>query len=230
MRVPQTVYDGYHFRSHLEVRWAVVFIVLTLPYEYEREGFDLDGLWYLPDFRLPAQDCWVEIEGQLLPAHEHEKALRLTQFTQNTVCLYEGSVRIPSDIVCLPFAHPYLPMSQGICPGGPTYAWGGCLFCLSATIVQDADASRLPCGCFHQCLPSLGNASPFAIVQRQLASESHQDRGCPHWWSTKIEQLRDIGGTPRLIAAYTAALSAYSEYGLHGAPGTAENDRTGEEV
>ena len=210
MRVLQTVYDGYHFRSRLEVRWAV-FNVLTLPYENEREGFDLDGLWYLPDFRLPAQDCWVEIEGQLLPAHEHEKALRLTQFTQNTVCLYEGSVRIPSDIVCLPFAHPYLPMSQGICPGGPTYAWGGCLFCLSATIVQDADASRLPCGCFHQCLPSLGNASPFAIVQRQLASEVTRPRlstgGAP-----KLSSCAISVATPRLIAAYSTGLSAYSEY------------------
>lgn len=59
----ETHYNGYRFRSRLEAKWAVFFDVLGLRYEYEREGFDLDGRRYLPDFWLPEKDCWVEIKG-----------------------------------------------------------------------------------------------------------------------------------------------------------------------
>ena len=48
----ETVYNGYLFRSRLEARWAVFFDALGIGYEYEPEGFDIDGIWYLPDFLL----------------------------------------------------------------------------------------------------------------------------------------------------------------------------------
>ena len=70
MRVLQTTYDGYHFRSRLKVCWAVFWNALALPYETKRDSFDLDGLWYLPSFRLLAQDCWVQITRPLLPVDE----------------------------------------------------------------------------------------------------------------------------------------------------------------
>lgn len=37
----ETVYGGYRFRSRLEARWAVFFNTLGIPFEYEKEGFDL---------------------------------------------------------------------------------------------------------------------------------------------------------------------------------------------
>lgn len=58
----ETYYNGYKFRSRLEARWAVFFDALRIPYEYEPEGFDLDGTLYLPDFYLPAHDIYVEIK------------------------------------------------------------------------------------------------------------------------------------------------------------------------
>lgn len=58
----ETVYKGYRFRSRLEARWAVFFDALGAEWQYEVEGFDLDGTWYLPDFWLPEQKCWVEIK------------------------------------------------------------------------------------------------------------------------------------------------------------------------
>lgn len=63
MKAIETVYDGYKFRSRLEARWAVFFNVLGVKYEYEKEGYDLDGTYYLPDFWLPEQKYWIEIKG-----------------------------------------------------------------------------------------------------------------------------------------------------------------------
>jgi hypothetical protein len=58
----QTIYKGYKFRSRLEARWAVFFDNLQIPYQYEKEGFDIDGYYYLPDFWLPTLSVWVEIK------------------------------------------------------------------------------------------------------------------------------------------------------------------------
>lgn len=60
----ETRYAGCRFRSRLEARWAVFFDTLGIPWEYEPEGFDLDGLWYLPDFWLPQHRAWLEVKGQ----------------------------------------------------------------------------------------------------------------------------------------------------------------------
>jgi hypothetical protein len=58
----ETIYKGYRFRSRLEARWAVFFDEIGLKWEYEKEGFDVDGKWYLPDFYLPFIDAYVEIK------------------------------------------------------------------------------------------------------------------------------------------------------------------------
>ena len=67
----ETRYKGYRFRSRLEARWAVFFDTLKIPWEYEKEGYDLgeDG-WYLPDFWLPTVGnfdgvgIWAEVKPQ----------------------------------------------------------------------------------------------------------------------------------------------------------------------
>lgn len=43
---------GYRFRSRLEARWATFFDALNVKWEYETEGFALNGTPYLPDFRI----------------------------------------------------------------------------------------------------------------------------------------------------------------------------------
>ena len=48
----ETVYKGYRFRSRLEARWAVFFDALGVEWEYEPEGFDINGTYYLPDFLI----------------------------------------------------------------------------------------------------------------------------------------------------------------------------------
>jgi hypothetical protein len=64
LRPIPTRYKGYHFRSRLEARWAVFFEVLGVAWEYEPQGFDIDGTKYLPDFRVQTGDlvCWYEIK------------------------------------------------------------------------------------------------------------------------------------------------------------------------
>jgi len=61
----QTRYKGYHFRSRLEARWAVFFEKMGLNWEYEPEGFELPGLYYLPDFRVTTPQgfvMWYEVK------------------------------------------------------------------------------------------------------------------------------------------------------------------------
>ena len=60
----ETVYDNHKFRSRLEARWAVFFKTLGVKYEYEKEGYEINGCYYLPDFFLPEIPLWVEAKGE----------------------------------------------------------------------------------------------------------------------------------------------------------------------
>jgi hypothetical protein len=91
----ETIYDNYRFRSRLEARWAVFFHTLGLPYEYEKEGYDLEGVRYLPDFWLPNQKCFIEIKGQEPSADELKKVRLLSLYTSKDVHLFYGEVGIP---------------------------------------------------------------------------------------------------------------------------------------
>jgi hypothetical protein len=56
---------GCRFRSRLEARWAVFFTTMGLKWEYEPEGFDMDGTLYLPDFRVwtpQGAPIWYEVK------------------------------------------------------------------------------------------------------------------------------------------------------------------------
>lgn len=57
-----TEYNGMLFRSRLEARWAVFFDAAGIKYEYEPEGFEHDGVRYLPDFYLPEFDMYAEVK------------------------------------------------------------------------------------------------------------------------------------------------------------------------
>lgn len=64
----ETFYKGYRFRSRLEARWAVFFDSMGIEYQYEPEGFEIDlndgeKIFYLPDFYLPNEGCYVEVKG-----------------------------------------------------------------------------------------------------------------------------------------------------------------------
>lgn len=92
MKAIETVYNGYRFRSRLEARWAVFFDSLHIPYEYEREGYDLDGVWYLPDFWLPQQGCWIEIKGEEPTEEERTKVCLLALHDNKRAYIFSGMI------------------------------------------------------------------------------------------------------------------------------------------
>jgi hypothetical protein len=95
MKAIETRYNNYRFRSRLEARWAVFFDTLGVPYEYEREGFELGGVYYLPDFWLPEQQCWVEIKPEsVFPlGDEVKKWQRLAE--HQTCFVFVGEIKPP---------------------------------------------------------------------------------------------------------------------------------------
>lgn len=91
LKAIETAYKGYRFRSRLEARWAVFFDALEIPWEYEKEGFDLGeaGL-YLPDFWLTQFRSFVEIKGQKPTEAEGLKAIALARQGNAMVMLVWG--------------------------------------------------------------------------------------------------------------------------------------------
>lgn len=74
----ETPYKGFLFRSRLEARWAVFMDVLGLKWKYENDGYDIEGIKYLPDFfvnhpiGIEGWGFWVEIKPTPLNDKEIE--------------------------------------------------------------------------------------------------------------------------------------------------------------
>ena len=94
----ETEYDGHRFRSRLEARWAVFFNAVGLTYEYEIEGFEMDGTRYLPDFYIPSLNRWFEIKGKPLSLNEIKKCEEFCRRLDNENIKY--SVLIGSPNLC----------------------------------------------------------------------------------------------------------------------------------
>src|SRR5882724_4005731 len=90
-----TEYKGTKFRSRTEARWAIFMNSLGVRYDYELEGYDLNGLFYLPDFWLPEQEIFLEIKPASPTNEEIEKALRLATYTKRKVFIQWGAPRLP---------------------------------------------------------------------------------------------------------------------------------------
>jgi hypothetical protein len=90
MKAIETRYNGYHFRSRLEARWAVFFDSLNIPYRYEPEGYDLEGLWYLPDFYLPRQRYYLDVKGTV-PTSEDDTNQSLEKISKFTHAGWENT-------------------------------------------------------------------------------------------------------------------------------------------
>ena len=93
MKAIETEYRGYKFRSRTEARWAVWFDEMDIPFEYEKEGYDLDGTYYLPDFWIDCWDSFVEIKGvewDKLPSVDKIKVRKLAYHSRKPVIVLSG--------------------------------------------------------------------------------------------------------------------------------------------
>lgn len=99
----ETKYNGFKFRSRVEARWAVFFDNIKIPYEYEKEGYDLGGDYYLPDFWVPAWNTFIEIKGESPTEEEIKKAEKLHKASGKSVLLVAGQ----------PWPHEYKILSFG---------------------------------------------------------------------------------------------------------------------
>jgi hypothetical protein len=88
----ETFYNGYRFRSRLEARWAVFFDAEEWAYTYESEGFDMDGIWYLPDFYLPDFNRWAEVKGVFPTDEEFAKFVKLCRLSKRDGMLLYGEI------------------------------------------------------------------------------------------------------------------------------------------
>ncbi len=187
----ETVYNGYRFRSRLEARWAVFFDALRIPWEYEKEGFDLGEVGkYLPDFWLPTvglRGCdtpgiWIEIKGAKPTDEEQNKCSVLAEGTEHPAILFWD----------LPCSHNERDPDND---GGYQFefepGYHECMWDNYMIFVCCADEN---CGC----------------VKIDYPESSYMY--CPKCGGTASDR------TSRLLTAYTAARSAHFEHGQIGTP------------
>jgi hypothetical protein len=84
IRPIETHYRGYRFRSRLEARWALCLDAVDLKWEYEPEGYNMDGTLYLPDFRL--ERVWLEIKPPRdIPPQELSKCSKFQEAAKGKI-------------------------------------------------------------------------------------------------------------------------------------------------
>jgi hypothetical protein len=152
MKALETQYNGFRFRSRMEARWAVFMDALSVPFHYEPEAYDLDGLFYLPDFYLPVQGVFMEVKSPEADPVDWKKAEQLARFTGKKVF-----------VICEP---PTIPRFENFAEGGFTmlsafededgnivvgedlnHLWCECPRCHRAEIQYDGRADRIGCKC-----------------------------------------------------------------------------------
>jgi hypothetical protein len=83
---PKAIETRYHdclFRSRLEARWAVFFDALGVKWEYEKEGYHLASMRYLPDFWLDTVGMWAEVKPSEFNFSAKRKAIELVKATEH---------------------------------------------------------------------------------------------------------------------------------------------------
>lgn len=163
MKAVQTWFDGIHFRSRLEARWAVFFDALGIHYCYEAEGFDFNGVQYLPDFFLPKHDFYIEVKGEVPTTGEREMADMLAVGTGKPVFIFYGDIPHPRKGPKNDSAELHLVGLDGLAITDSGYQWTQCKACMSVDISWGGSLLRMkheewcvtPCNIVH---PQLGHA------------------------------------------------------------------------
>ncbi len=135
----ETIYKGYRFRSRAEARWAFFMDRAGVLWTYENEGYDLDGIRYLPDFYLTKQECWLEVKGARpdRQSTEAEKARRLAAASGKMVFVISGEIG-PDYVVDGYGANMW-----------SKWRWAICIRCKMTGLALNGNGANLPCRCFQ---------------------------------------------------------------------------------
>lgn len=203
----ETVYAGHRFRSRTEARWAVFFDALGIRWDYESEGFDMDGVLYLPDFLLGDLDLWVEIKGQTPNEQELLKGMLLSVGTKRRVLFLFGEQ--------WPKKHGSLLFDGREASGGPESEFVECHLCAQDRALRLGDGSRLtispPCSCRRA--GAYTDAAMDAYNAARHARFEHGENGtrqAPIGRGRRFSSLRrsDLASTTPEISKETQALEA----------------------
>lgn len=185
LKAIKTEYDGHPFRSRLEARWAVFFNAMGIKYDYEREGYDLDGLWYLPDFWLPELESFVEIKGIAPSQKESTKAFLLAKHSR--YCVYIFSGQIGNGCMGLGYFPSFIGNAKDVRTA--PVEWLTCPKCESLNIVPYGQLEFLPCDCV-------------------TAAEEYDIEA-----KTRIQSIPKSAPAPKIISAFSLARAARFEHG-----------------
>ncbi|MGW3927852.1 hypothetical protein ACWECC_07105 [Streptomyces microflavus] len=225
-----TRYAGHHFRSRLEARWAVFMDHLDIPWDYEPQGYVVDGKPYLPDFLIypdTPQKFWLEIKGTFPTDEEVAAAQGLATGTDITTFVYWMKPKPPGpDLSHLSHEQLYGHDQGGYVwldqygwreyPTNPP-AWELGLTPTAFRLTPGAKPAAKSgfswwtdcpeCGHIRLLFPAQQDSCPsFKYLSDEEATRrsNSMNRGANHL-------------TPRLLAAYDAASSARFEHGQSGA-------------
>ncbi len=154
MHAVETYYAGCRFRSRLEARWAVIFDVWDLKWDYEPERYRLGKSSYLPDFKVyglctRGDYVWFEVKGakpadsywDMIAAFAHEDP-------GNAIYVNFGEIPRPDQLDVGGFA-----CKEDCCydsmwtPTDCQHRFTVCATCHALGIEFEARSARLPCGC-----------------------------------------------------------------------------------
>jgi hypothetical protein len=199
MKAIETVYANHRFRSRLEARYAVFFNTLGVKWQYEKEGFDLDGLYYLPDFWLPELRYWVEIKGEEPTETDLEKCSRLAQAqTQESEIrvFISGSLPQEGSPTCLAFLRDgHIERRE----------WLVCPWCGLVGITEDADLTA-HCMC-------VGKYFRFDIDEAIDNLHAERDLETAKYIYDKYNKFFYFKNIPRIEKAFNVARQARFEHG-----------------
>lgn len=136
----ETYYRGCHFRSRIEARWAVFYDYLGLDWRHEPEGYNLNGILYLPDYYIPGIG-FIEIKGAE-PTKEETRKCELLSNIEKTYLFFGDIPESPADCFDTSSAYWFMNGAQMDC----CYHWCICPVCRKVGIQYEGRASR-NCDC-----------------------------------------------------------------------------------
>jgi hypothetical protein len=140
VRPIETQYKGFRFRSRLEARWAVFFDAAGIEWQYEVEGYNINGHPYLPDFWLPQFETFVEIKPNTEACKPAEPIIAsLAKATGHRGIIIAGSPNVIEPPKIFTFTNPFAYKHEA--------AWQQCPFCERVSIGNVYERDLDGCDC-----------------------------------------------------------------------------------